>query len=215
MTKDFVQLEQIVIDDLETLKIISDPLRISILEHLAKRPNTVKAIAAEMGFKPNKLYYHINLLEKHGLITLVETQVVSGIIEKWYQSTAISYMVEPELLRLMDDPSGEFAQIIDSLFGKTRAELLHTVSLNHEDGSTPLGVVLTGTVLHLTQEEEEAFTEELQALLEKYQGGDDQDPERQRYGFTVAFYPIFRREIPQDDETGEANDLDADGGSPD
>ena len=75
------------ITDLESLKVLADPLRLSILEYLMK-PSTVKRIAEKLGKPPTKLYYHFNLLEQHGLIQLVDTRVVSGIIEKHYQATA-------------------------------------------------------------------------------------------------------------------------------
>jgi DNA-binding transcriptional ArsR family regulator len=85
------------ITDLESLKVLADPLRLSILEYLMK-PSTVKRIAEKLGKPPTKLYYHFNLLEQHGLIQLVDTRIVSGIIEKHYQATARSYHVDKGLL---------------------------------------------------------------------------------------------------------------------
>ena len=34
--------------------------------------------------KPNRLYYHVNLLEEHGLIRVTDTRLVSGIVERTY-----------------------------------------------------------------------------------------------------------------------------------
>lgn len=89
--------DTMLISDLETLKVLADPLRLSILEYLVK-PSTVKRIAEKLGKPPTKLYYHFNLLEQHGLIQLVDTRVVSGIIEKHYQASARSYHVARGLL---------------------------------------------------------------------------------------------------------------------
>ena len=36
-----------------------------------QQPTTVKAIAADLNMPPSKLYYHVNMMEKHGLIRVV------------------------------------------------------------------------------------------------------------------------------------------------
>src|SRR5688500_17702946 len=92
--------DQFVISNLETLKVISEPLRIQLLELVAEEPRTVKQLAGELGIAATKLYYHVNLLELHGLIRVTSTRIVSGIIEKQYQVTACRFRVERSLLDL-------------------------------------------------------------------------------------------------------------------
>ena len=58
---------------------------------------TVKQIAADLKTPIKKLYYHVNLLEEHGLIRITSTRVVSGIIEKQYRVTAYRLSVERAL----------------------------------------------------------------------------------------------------------------------
>ncbi|MCP4420888.1 MAG: helix-turn-helix transcriptional regulator, partial [Chloroflexi bacterium] len=74
MTYHELVAEEYIIRDLETLKAISHPLRIQLLK-LIKQPKTVKEIASSLEMPPTKLYYHINLLEKNGIIRVVETQI--------------------------------------------------------------------------------------------------------------------------------------------
>src|SRR5688572_24810596 len=93
----FVPAESYLVTDLETLKVLADPLRLRIRELMGK-PTTVKQVAAKLDLPATKLYYHINLLEKHGLIVLVDTRVVSGIIEKHYQVSAQNVRVAKHLL---------------------------------------------------------------------------------------------------------------------
>ena len=38
--------------------------------------------AGRLGLAPTRLYYHINLLEKHGLLVVDETRTVGNLIEK-------------------------------------------------------------------------------------------------------------------------------------
>ena len=75
------------IDSLETLKVLSDPLRIQLVAAIRARNEqaelaTVKYLAERFDRSPKKLYYHINLLEKHQLIEVADTRLVSGIVEK-------------------------------------------------------------------------------------------------------------------------------------
>ena len=90
--------EVFLIDNLETLKVVADPLRLKILELLRGEPRTVKQIAADLKTPIKKLYYHVNLLEEHGLIRITSTRVVSGILEKQYRVTAYRLSVERALL---------------------------------------------------------------------------------------------------------------------
>jgi DNA-binding transcriptional ArsR family regulator len=92
--------DQLLISDLETVRIIADPTRLRILELLVLEPQPVKRLAATLDLPQTKLYYHINLLEERGLIQVVSTRVVSGIIEKQYGAVARSYRLDEALLAL-------------------------------------------------------------------------------------------------------------------
>ena len=94
-----IQPEDIfIIESVETLKVVADPLRLKILELLRGAPHTVKQLGAALHTPLKKLYYHVNLLEEHGLIRVASTRVVSGIIEKQYQVTAYRLSVDHALL---------------------------------------------------------------------------------------------------------------------
>src|SRR6476646_2888850 len=73
-----------VISDVETLKALSDPVRLRILETMVTAADeawTVKRLAKALGTNTTKLYHHINILEERDLIRVAGTRVVSGIIE--------------------------------------------------------------------------------------------------------------------------------------
>ena len=76
------------ISDLDTLRVVADPLRNQIVELLIMEPQTVKQIAERLGLAPSKLYYHIGLLEKHGIIEVAETRMVANLQEKDYRAVA-------------------------------------------------------------------------------------------------------------------------------
>ena len=98
--------EEFVISDLETIHIVSEPLRLQILEILKDSPKTVKMVAKELGINQVKLYYHFKLLEEHGLLRITEERMVSHLIEKVYQTRARSIRIATDLLTLGSQATG-------------------------------------------------------------------------------------------------------------
>lgn len=86
-----------VLNDLEKVKAISDPLRIQILQHLIKQRFTAKQIADLVQQSSSKVHYHVKELEKQGLITLVSTVEKGGILEKYYRAVAKNYYIDQTL----------------------------------------------------------------------------------------------------------------------
>ena len=187
----FVPQAELVIQDLETLRALSDPLRLRILELLAQ-PQTAKTIAANLSMGKTKLYYHLNLLEKHGIIRVVRTRVVSGIIEKSYQVTALSFRPAKELLSSGEEGQAQGAAIIDSILDATRRDLVHglqagTVEIGTDDRLRKM--LLGRVVMMLTPAQAASFFERLQALLAETAQYEEQTAEGHPYALTLAFFP--------------------------
>jgi hypothetical protein len=92
------------------------------------RPSTVKRIAEKINKPATKLYYHFNLLEKHGLIVLVDTRIVSGIIEKHYQAAARVYRVAKDLLAPGSTEFDEGLELtLTGMFAATKQEILDNI----------------------------------------------------------------------------------------
>lgn len=125
--KDFTPAPEYIITDLETVKVLTDPLRLRILENMHE-PTTVKAIAAILDKPATKLYYHVNLMEKHGLIVLVDTRVVSGIIEKHYQVAAHYFRIHHSLLSPQQpEVRGVITDAVSNVMGGVREDLITSV----------------------------------------------------------------------------------------
>ena len=104
--------DNLTIDNLETLKVLSDPTRHEIMRYVGsenKRGNlcTVKQMAKAMGVSATKLYYHIKLLEDNNLLVVGDTRIVSGIIEKHYHVIAWNITVSKDTLSLQDELQDE------------------------------------------------------------------------------------------------------------
>jgi len=175
--KPFTPAPEMIISDLETLKVLADPLRLSILEYLM-RSSTVKRIAEKIHKPATKLYYHFNLLEKHGLIVLVDTRIVSGIIEKHYQAAAKMYRVARNLLAPGSSDSDEGLELtLNGMFQATKQEILdnihdQTIDMG-EDAPWHRRMTISQARLALTPKQFNDFQDKLDALISKAQGWTD------------------------------------------
>ena len=199
---DFVPDDVYMVDDLDTLKVLADPLRLRIRE-LMQSPTTVKQVAAELEMPPTKLYYHINLLEKHGLIVLVDTRVVSGIIEKHYQVAARHVRVSKNLL----SPAAEGLSLtVNAVFENVREALMNAAQAGvvdfDEDSDQREGLLMRSSVVYLTDEQSADFYEELENLINHYADLSDDQHENldaRPYQLLNALFPKVRRDAQTDD----------------
>lgn len=198
---DFVPADAYTVEDLDTLKVLADPLRLRIRE-LMREPTTVKQVAAELDIPPTKLYYHINLLEKHGLIVLVDTRIVSGIIEKHYQVSAKRVRVSRHLLSPTSETGEEGMTItMTSTFDSTKEDLIHSMRSGIIDMSDEApdhkGVRLGVTALGLTDEQAADFYARLGGLLKEFTELSEQNHEssdiHQHYRIFYALFPSMSR----------------------
>lgn len=170
--KPFTPAAELIISDLETLKVLADPLRLNILEYLM-RPSTVKRIAEKINKPATKLYYHFNLLEKHGLIMLVDTRIVSGIIEKHYQAAARVYRVAKDLLAPGSTEFDEGLELtLNGMFASTKQEILdniHDATINMaSDAPWHRRMNLSQSRFDLTEAQFERLRSSLFGLLEEF-----------------------------------------------
>lgn len=86
--------ESLILEDLEKIKSVADPLRVNVLKILIERQATVKQVADLLGQSSAKMHYHVKELEKQNLIHLVETIEKGGILEKYYRAKAKSYQLK-------------------------------------------------------------------------------------------------------------------------
>jgi DNA-binding transcriptional ArsR family regulator len=190
-------MDQLVIDDLETLKVLSDPMRMQIAELVSYQPRTVKQVAKELGTTPHKLYYHVKLLEDHGLIRVVETRLVSGIVEKHYQITAKDIVVAEGLLSVAK-PEGksDVEALISSILDGTKSDFIR--SLRVRTGADFVGRKghcsnVSREMSNLTREQADKICRKLVELVKEFESYDDEpeEGEQQKYALTTVFYPSF------------------------
>jgi DNA-binding transcriptional ArsR family regulator len=201
--------DKMVIENLETLKVVADPLRLRILDVFDDKPHTVKQIAKVLGIPPNKLYYHVNMLEEHGLIRVVDTRIVSGIIEKLYLISA--HQITPAKGLLSPGGPGNtegWEVMLDSIFEDNKQLLLESVRHGVVDLSKENGTHTSfnfGThSLELTSAEAKDFNKRLVELVGeftnlKHENSDDVKV----YRLFISFFLTNRPPDAPEDENSD------------
>ncbi|MDJ0954858.1 MAG: winged helix-turn-helix domain-containing protein [Acidimicrobiia bacterium] len=155
------------ITDIETLRLLSDPMRLAILELLAE-PATVTALADELGVPRTRLYRHLHRLEEAGLVKTVQTRQVRGTTESSYQAVADRFVPTPELLA--DAPLDDVAEAaLGVIFDTTRAELgarIRSGAISLNQSQSPQRTLSLGRqVVRLTDRQAEELMEEMEKVV--------------------------------------------------
>ncbi|MFN2147226.1 MAG: helix-turn-helix domain-containing protein [Anaerolineales bacterium] len=214
--------EEYLLTDLETLKILSDPLRLQILEQIRiindrGRAAVVKELAKALSMPPTKLYYHVNLLEEHELIRVVETRLVSGILEKRYQVRARRIRAELDLEGEPDSTGEEKLELVlsslSAIFNKTQdslrqsyRHLLRSAGRERLEGALETSEIdILHTTLSCNADQAREFRQKLQELVESYLAAEP-SPTDKKYKLTVVFHPAYHLN-PSEEEPGHGDTI--------
>jgi DNA-binding Lrp family transcriptional regulator len=187
------------VEDLETLKILADPMRNQILEILAPEKLTINQMAKKLGLSPSKLYYHINLLEKYGLIQEVDSIVKANIIEKVYWISAYECKMNDNLCNF-STPEGQESTMTAMVtpIESTREDMMRSLearvsALNQGAEEHPREVIIFRELRKMDDQAADAFAERIKEVLEDFESfeGDGEGEDIHVRALTVAFYPSF------------------------
>jgi DNA-binding transcriptional ArsR family regulator len=192
----FEPAQQTTLTTLETLKVFADPLRQQIIESILDSAKTVKQIAMELSLAPTKLYYHVNLLEEHGLIRVTDTRIVSGIIEKQYRAVARSFAIQRSLLTFGEGVNMRgLDTAIEAVIDPIRVEIQRGVENGmidvREDAPIPHKLKLWRALSKLSQADAETFYARLDALINDFESTRDKSEYagEQPYRLLIGIYP--------------------------
>lgn len=215
-------LAERLISDVDTLRAISDPLRLRILEVMTAGHDetfTVKRLATTIGTNPTKLYHHVNLLVERDLITVAGQRVVSGIIETSYRVGQLSLRLDRALLA---SEASVTHDTLATLFDGARDEIERGLAagvVSTSDAAPPeTKLILARGIGRMEPAAAVAFQARLAALFEEFgatamtpeepDGSPEDSPEdedeRLAFGLVVAMYPLVHptdAESDADEET--------------
>jgi DNA-binding transcriptional ArsR family regulator len=148
-----------IIEDLEQLRLLSDPLKLSLIQAFGEVEGTVAAAAAKLGEPQTKLYRHVDALLDAGLIEVTRERPKRGTVERWFRTVARRFEVADGLLA-NDSPEDEFDSVRDLLRG---AETEIVQALREHDETVPPTVARLRA--KVTPEQLETLRDRLSAWL--------------------------------------------------
>jgi DNA-binding transcriptional ArsR family regulator len=197
----FEPLPERLINDVETLKALSDPLRIRILEAMVQATAegwTAKRLSKALGVGQTKLYHHLKILEERDLIRPVDRQLVRGIVETSYRIAQLSLRLDRNLLASAgEDVRAEAEHTMTTVFDVARREFERALAAKllpvgePVDESRPL--MLNRSLMKLSHAKATELRERLVALLSEY--GAEPDGEL-TISLFIALHPIPSASAP-------------------
>lgn len=186
--------DRLVIDRIDQLKAIANPLRQQLFERFAEAPATTKQVADALGYQPTRLYHHVAKLEQAGLIELVSTRQVRGTTEKYFAATATTVAIDPALVSGNDKDLG----VLDGVFGNVRAEIaavLASSDLTEDDVADEIMFAQLG--ITASPDRIAAIRTKIDALIEELRDEENSgaktvaDAETQR--LLIGWYPAAKK----------------------
>jgi DNA-binding transcriptional ArsR family regulator len=175
---EFTPVTMMALSDEKQIRAYVHPVRMILLEMLAKEKQSVTAVARALGVHPANLTHHFKLLEQTGLIKLVEKRDTGRNFEKLYRAAAHHFTVNAEGEPLTDKKVLALSILHDNLTAAIREQKHRT------DDRTVFGY-LKG--MQLRPEGVARFHQKLVRLLDEFASR----PEKGGTAYTVnvSFYP--------------------------
>lgn len=187
MSKPDVVME---IEDIGVFEVLNNRFRHQILRELVT-PQPVKELAARLDVPVTRLYYHVNLLLDAGLVRVVEERKAGAIIEKIFQTTAMSFQPGARLLE-SGRPPEEMARVavavvLDPARLDAEAHLTRQFEAGVKDDEP--GAFARGQS-RMSRVKAKALSEKIDELLDMMQEGDDGGDDTVEFSLSVVFVPI-------------------------
>lgn len=173
--------DTIKLSTMEEIKTYSDPYRLRIITFLrnSKEEATVKEIADYLGEVPAKIHYHIKKLERAGIIELVRTKEIKGIIAKYYYLTANNYLIEGEEIQTQTQKvyKSQVLNIVNDYYDKSKEKSIDTLikKFNNTDNNA---ISIISRDMNIDEENVKNFDKELRELVKKYESLSSQHTEK-------------------------------------
>ncbi len=168
----------------EQIRAYINPTRMTILSLMAQEKRSVSGIARQLGVHPANLTHHVKLLEKAGLIELVEKRETGKNLEKFYRATAYHFTVSAG-----GQPANQQLLALSILRDNLTTALQ---TLENQSGDQPvLGVLKT---VRLKPEDVEAFAQKLLDLAAEFSGR--AADAGTVYSLNASLYPTLAANMP-------------------
>ncbi|GAU79465.1 transcriptional regulator [Fusibacter sp. 3D3] len=164
--------EVLVLKDLEQIKAVSQQYRLEILEAFDSSAKTAKQIAEVMDEPHGRVNYHIKMLEKVGIIELIEEVTKFGVVEKYYCPVAYKLIIDSTAVTLDDEMSDSINKVSLAFFETISREFYDSIE-NFSSG--PSRKISYSVDYYLTDEEAKELYDKLSHVVDSYLKGKE-DP---------------------------------------
>lgn len=168
----------------EQIRAYVNPTRMTILALLATEKMSVSGVARQLSVHPANLTHHFKLLEKTGLIALVEKRETGKNLEKFYRALAYQFIVSAS-----EQPVDQKLLALSILRDNLNVAL-QTLK-NHEDERMVLGILKS---VRLHPDDVESFGTKLMALADEFASRATESG--QSYSLNASLYPTIAGNTP-------------------
>lgn len=161
------------------------PTRMTILALLAEEKQSVSGVARRLGVHPANLTHHFKLLEKTGLIRLVEKRDTGKNLEKYYRAVAYQFSVAPNAS--MDEKRA----LVLAILRDNLTAALQSLKYEAEERAV-LGLLKT---VRVKPDDLARFSEKLFALAEAFTALDSESGTL-CYSLNMSLYPTQAGDQP-------------------
>lgn len=175
------------ISDLEQVRLLSDPLKLKLLQAFAESAKTTKQVAAELGENITKLYRHVDTLQDAGLLVVVEEKPKRGTVERTFR--AVAHRFEADHSLFSDDAGADGANAARGMLRASEAEIMAVLANTEtDDDESPVIMRIRGKA---SPEKIAELRATLAEWLEALPSDDSLSvDDAQEFGGLIAFYEI-------------------------
>lgn len=164
----------------DQLQALGDPTRWKILGRLSEGPSTVQEVARALGIAKGTAAHHVRVLLSSGLVRIVETKRVRGVVEKRYARVARQFRLDEGDRELLAQGAGD-RDITNLPLRQALAEARPSQGSYPDDPSMSFVVRARMPVARARR-----FAQLLEALAAEFADGAPDDGET--FGFAGAVY---------------------------
>jgi len=105
------------IRDVAQLHVLCRSPRMELVEQLSRKDQTASELGRALGEPASRLYYHLNELERVGLVHVAETRTRGNLSEKVYRAVAPTIRIDPAVLTGEGSGPAALTDIVIGLLG--------------------------------------------------------------------------------------------------
>jgi predicted ArsR family transcriptional regulator len=170
---------------LEQIRLLTDPLKLQLIQAFAEGEKTTKQVAAELNQSVTRLYRHVDALHEADLLEIVRETPKRGTVERTFRAVARRFEADQGLFS--DNDKGESVDAVRDMLRSGENEIIDAI-MQHDGGQGSNAIFLRLRSRHSPEHIEE-LRRTLNEWVESAQC-DNEDEDSVEVGAMIAFYPI-------------------------